>query len=257
MAKSRRITIFIFMFLIVVSAIFAQKTKVVYRETSYDFGKIKAGNVVSYEFVFRNEGPEPLVIDNVESSCGCTAAILSDRKINPGKEGRIKVSFDSRGLQGKVIKFVYVNSNDAEASSRELSITAEIEPERAGPRIEINNYNVDLGLSLEGESPSFKIVIKNVGQKELKTDISHPEITFLESGKPVKFPLFVAAGKSKEIEFRFNSQTRTGLLRDYILIKSNDELRSTLSVYVSRYVLSRDELKKLFEKYRDILSDKE
>jgi hypothetical protein len=55
---------------------------------------------------------------------------------------------------------------------------------------------------------------------------------------------------------RFPAQARTGVQRDYILVKSNDPVRSTLSVYVSRYVVTRKELQELFDKYRTVLKDK-
>ncbi len=56
---------------------------------------------------------------------------------------------------------------------------------------------------------------------------------------------------------RFPSQTRPGLQRDYVLVKSNDPVRSTLSIYVSRYVVTRKELQELFVKYGKVLKDKD
>ena len=40
------------------------------------------------------------------------------------------------------------------------------------------------------------------------------------------------------------------MLRDYVLVKSNDPVRSTLSIYISRYVITKQDLKALFNKYR-------
>ena len=56
------------------------------------------------------------------------------------------------------------------------------------------------------------------------------------------------AGESREVELRFPAQAKTGVLRDYVLVKSNDPVRSTLSIYVSRYVISKKELQDLFER---------
>lgn len=56
---------------------------------------------------------------------------------------------------------------------------------------------------------------------------------------------------------RFPAQTRPGAQRDYILIRSNDPVRSTLSIYVSRYVVTRKELRELFDKYGQVLRDKD
>ncbi len=74
-------------------------------------------------------------------------------------------------------------------------------------------------------------------------------------GRPLVSPFFLPSGESREVELRFPPQSRTGTQRDYILIKSNDPVRSTLSVYVSRYVITRKELQELFDKYRSILKE--
>jgi hypothetical protein len=226
-----------------------------FKEVAWDFGKIKQGEILTHEFVFTNEGDAPLVIEKVATSCGCTAALASEEKIGPGKEGRIKASFDSRGYSGRIVKYVYVDSNDADKSRRELSLNAEIEvlPQ---PRIELSAYNIDLGLSLEGEEAATRVAIKNTGELELSIAIAHPEFKFLINGKPAAFPLKIAAGKELGLDVRLPSQNKNGALRDYVLIKSNDPIRSTLSIYISRYIITQEALRELFKKYGKILEEK-
>jgi hypothetical protein len=226
-----------------------------FKEVAWDFGKIKQGEILTHEFVFTNEGDALLVIEKVATSCGCAAALASEEKIGPGKEGRIKASFDSRGYSGRIVKYVYVESNDADASRRELSLIAEIEVPPQ-PRIELSAYNIDLGLSLEGEEASTRVAIKNTGELELSIDIAHPEFKFLTNGKPAAFPLKIAAGKELGLDVRLPSQNKNGALRDYVLIKSNDPIRSTLSIYISRYVITKEALKELFKKYGKIAEEK-
>ena len=85
---------------------------------------------------------------------------------------------------------------------------------------------------------------------------AHEQVKFFVGGRPAAFPLTVPAGKSVEVEFRFPPQTRTGSLRDYIIVRSNDTYRSTQTVYFSRYVVTKKELKDLFNKYRGVLDEK-
>jgi hypothetical protein len=232
-----------------------KRARAVFNETAHDFGKVKQGDVLTYEFVFKNQGDATLEVNRVETSCGCTAALVSAKKVKPGEEGRIKATFDSHGYSGRVTKYVLFSSNDSARPRLELSLSADIETPPQ-PRIELDKYNVDLGLSLVGEAPSGKFRIKNVGERELKVEIDQPEIQFLSRGKPVSFPLSIAAGQSVEVEFRFPPQAVAGTLRDYILVKSNDQVRATQSVFVSRYVMTKQELRKVFEKYRSILDDR-
>lgn len=233
----------------------AKDARAQFRETAWDFGKIKQGEVVSHEFVFKNIGDAALLIDEVETSCGCTAALISDKKVEPGKEGKIKASFDTRGYSGKLMKYVFVESNDVEESRRELSLTVDIEVPPSA-KIELDRYNVEMGMCLEGEEPVATLQIRNAGELELKIDISHQDIAFRSGGRAVAFPLLIPTGKSVDLEIRFPEQNKTGLLRDYLLIRSNDPVRSTLSVYLSRYVITRQDLRELFQKYRKILEEK-
>ncbi len=55
------------------------------------------------------------------------------------------------------------------------------------------------------------------------------------------------------VEIKIPTQTRMGVVREYILIKSNDPMRSTLSLYVSGYIITKEQLKELFARYKDIL----
>ncbi|MBE0711895.1 MAG: DUF1573 domain-containing protein, partial [Candidatus Aminicenantes bacterium] len=51
----------------------SKKPRAVFKETAHNFGKVKQGDVLNHEFVFKNDGSTPLVIDRVETTCGCTA----------------------------------------------------------------------------------------------------------------------------------------------------------------------------------------
>ena len=230
----------------------AKQARAKFREEKWDFGRIEQGELLTHEFVFRNEGDAPLVIEKITTSCGCTAALASEDRIEPGREGKIKASLDTRGYGGRVVKYIYVESNDASVSRRELAVSAEIDiPPQ--PRIELDRYNIDLGLSLEGEETATTFGISNAGELELAVTATHPEFLFFHGNKPARFPLNIASGKSAELEIRFPARNKVGMLRDYVLIKSNDPMKPTLSIYISRYVVTKKELKDLFTKYKKIL----
>src|SRR5258708_1206863 len=50
----------------------------------HDFGRIRQGDVVRYDFVFKNAGTEPLEIASVTPGCGCTTVGNWDRRVEPG-----------------------------------------------------------------------------------------------------------------------------------------------------------------------------
>jgi hypothetical protein len=223
-----------------------------FKESSWDFGKIKEGQVKVHEFMFENTGDAPLVIKNVKTSCGCAAALVSEKTIEPGKKGEIKVTFNSRGYEGSVSKYVYVESNDRAQSVTQLVISALIEvPPR--PRIDLERYNFDSGLILEGEPIFAQSVIINRGEQELKVSFSHRDATYFHNGEEILSELKIAAGKEAKVEIKIPARSKQGLMREYIWLKSNDTRRSNVSLYVSGYIISKKQLKELFSRYKDII----
>jgi hypothetical protein len=230
----------------------AKQPKIVFKDDAKDFGKVKQGETLTYEFVFKNEGDDVLNVKDVETSCGCAAAIISEKKIDPGKTGKIKVTFDSRGYQGEVTKYVYVDSDDPLAPRIQLKITAAVDVPPQ-PRIDLDRYSYDAGLLVEGDDLEASVVVKNRGELELRFECALQPATFLVGGKPARFPIKVAAGKDVEVVVKLALAGRVGLVREFMLFKSNDQLRSTISMNLNGYVVTRDQLKKIIEKYKTIL----
>jgi hypothetical protein len=77
----------------------------------YNFGTVKAGEVVSYEFVFTNVGNEPIIITEAHGSCGCTVPIYPKEPIVKNQKSKIKVTFNSAGKMGMQDKTVTITSN--------------------------------------------------------------------------------------------------------------------------------------------------
>lgn len=82
-----------------------------FEKPGYDFGKIKEGTKVHYDFKFKNTGKSPLIISNATATCGCTIPEPPKEPIQPGAEGVIKVVFDSTGKSGMQDKVITVTSN--------------------------------------------------------------------------------------------------------------------------------------------------
>ncbi len=101
--------------------------KLFFPESEHDFGKVKEGKSVDYAFKFMNNGNSLLEIKSVNTSCGCTAAMPSSKKIEPGKEGTIRVEFDTTNRTGEVTRTIAVNSNDPEEPNKILIIKADVQ----------------------------------------------------------------------------------------------------------------------------------
>ena len=81
-----------------------------------DYGKIEKGSNGERTFVFTNIGDSPLVIKNIQSSCGCTVPKKPNKPIMPGEKGEIKVSYDTKRIGG-FSKSITIFSNEHYFSS--------------------------------------------------------------------------------------------------------------------------------------------
>ena len=68
---------------------------VVLKEKSFDFGKIPQGRPVTHVFELVNKSKEPIMLENVKASCGCTTPEWSRDPIQPGATSTIKVGYNS------------------------------------------------------------------------------------------------------------------------------------------------------------------
>ncbi len=94
--------------------------------TNFDFGDMYVGTKTEKIITLKNKGTDTLVINNVQASCGCTATLLSERFIPPGKSATLNIGFDSKGFDGKVHKTVSIASNDAGNSPLQIIFAANV-----------------------------------------------------------------------------------------------------------------------------------
>ena len=89
------------------------QAKIEFKSDTIDYGEIAKGSDGVRVFEFTNTGSEPLIISDVKSSCGCTVPEKPKAPIAPGKNGQIKVKYDTNRV-GPIRKTVTVYSNATE-----------------------------------------------------------------------------------------------------------------------------------------------
>lgn len=95
--------------------------------THQNLGKVKEGSVLEVSWRFKNTGTKPLIISNVNASCGCTVAEKPEAPVAAGEEGVIKAKFDSKDRQGMQRKDVYVLANTTGMNNHQLSFAVDVE----------------------------------------------------------------------------------------------------------------------------------
>ena len=80
------------------------------KDNTVDYGTVnKEDDNGIRSFEFTNTGDEPLIITNVQSTCGCTVPSKPTEPILPGKTGKIDVKYNMN--TGPIRKTITVESN--------------------------------------------------------------------------------------------------------------------------------------------------
>ncbi len=189
-----------------------------------DVGKVPDDTVVSGTIRFRNAGDKPMVIKDVTTSCGCTAANLEKMEYQPGEEGSLSVQFKTRGYSGIVRKWIKVYLEAGTPPVSRIVLQADVTPK----------LQVDPSfLNLQGLSPNQEPVIKVIHVKnnsdgpidinEIKTTNDHLVVSVSR--------LQIAAGAVDSLQVKY-TPWKPGRDDSIILFRRNKNDGHTLQIPV-------------------------
>ncbi len=87
-----------------------KKPVITFVKDYFDFDTIAKGKQFTCKIEFTNTGKEPLIIKNVQASCGCTVANWTKKPVKKNKKGFIEITY-SATLTGAFSKSLIVESN--------------------------------------------------------------------------------------------------------------------------------------------------
>ena len=108
--------------------IFSQEVgpKIEFESLEINYGQVSKGDNGVRIFKFTNIGSEPLIINKVYSSCGCTIPKKPSSPIGPGQDDEIQVKYDTNRV-GPIRKTITVLSNAINSPTISLKITGNVE----------------------------------------------------------------------------------------------------------------------------------
>jgi Protein of unknown function (DUF1573) len=108
---------------VLVSAVSFSQAKIEFKakDNTIDYGTVYKGvdNGVRV-FEFTNTGNQPLIITNVQSTCGCTVPTKPTQPIMPGKSDKIEVKYNMN--PGPIRKTITVESNASNVEGGRVSL---------------------------------------------------------------------------------------------------------------------------------------
>ena len=245
-------------FFIMISLVNAQQkgANISFDKEVHDFGTIKEDEgKVEHKFTFTNTGNAPLIINNVRSSCGCTAPTWTQKPIMPGKTGFVSAVFDPSNRPGSFNKSVFVETN-ANQGRTVLRITGEVTPREKTVE---DYYPKELGdLRLETNHLAFiKVYNEQVKKETLNIyngSDSELKIGFSELPKYIDLkvvPEVLKPGEKGHIVGTYDGSKVNdwGFVSDRINVSVNGEFGNRQYIIVSARI--EEDFSKLTEKELD------
>ena len=200
----------------------------VFETYEWDFGQIdEADGVVQHTFRFVNVSNNPIQIDNVATSCGCTTVLYSTQPVAGGEYGELTVAFDPSRTEGRVLREVEVYTKDRR-NYASLMITADVNPipmglEQIYPHllagtVKTNAKRCNFGYITQGESVTRVVRVANVGDKSAKLSVV---TTGNRYGMSVECPESIAPQEVVSIHVTYTIPTGKkyfGMARDTIWV---------------------------------------
>lgn len=197
---------------------------------SYDFKNVSEGTLATHEFKFTNTGNAPIVISNVQASCGCTTPEWTKDPVLPGKAGIVKAVYNSNGRPGVFNKTITVTSN-ATQPSVVLSIKGTVltrdemrknyTPEQVMKSAKLNIVGATefaVGKLEPGRSATARFTVQNTGRQDLNLDGLNSPCNCVAFKKN---PPSIRPGESATIEMTYTPRD-IGERTETVMILSND-----------------------------------
>jgi hypothetical protein len=209
-------------------------------KTEHDFGVFKeeAGRQ-TYNFEVKNTGNQPLVIQNIQASCGCTTPEWTKSPIPPNGKGVITAIYDPQNRPGVFNKTltVYTNSKPevtvlvikGEVTPREKTIEDLYTWPVGSVRFESNHLAFTAVKKTEKKSRTMEII--NTSKAPVKIEFD---------GLPVHLelkvnPVTLQPGQKGVIEGTYDGTKNPGwgTLSDLVRVKLNGEIQQNGYYYIS------------------------
>lgn len=193
-------------------------------ESTFDFGEVYQGDKVLHVFQLINEGNDDLLIDRVKSSCGCTAVMVTEKKLSPGGEGELQANFDSARFRGEVSKTIYIYSNDPVNPVKQLHIQGKVLE-----LVAVEPAQVNLGRVKAGEPVRSNVSLRNQGQEPLTIGV--PRSTATELKVKISKTTF-NPGEAVNVELQLTPKPGQSRFSGYILVPVNGVPKNELRIPV-------------------------
>lgn len=196
--------------------------------TTMQFGDYFQGQKAEHTVTLKNVGSDTLRITDVKAQCGCTAVLLADKVLGPSQEGKLSITFNTTGQQGRVTKEVFVSSNDPETPKVTIQFTTNV--------IQLLNLvpaSFVFDRSVVDSTYTKTITITNPSQKQsvkilgIDSKFDEVKVSLLKNE--------LMPGEQTQLQATFHP-TRPGTFQGVISLATDSKLQPTYDVKIFTWV---------------------
>lgn len=193
-----------------VNTLIGQPQNVRFNKLVHDFGDISlASGHHKFTFTFENTGKEPVLVQTVISSCGCTTPVWTKKPVMPGEKGSIEVTFlnDQGPYPFDKALTVYITGEMRPVILRIKGVVHD-KPKPLGvlfpenfSGLSLRKSYIDLGNIPLGETTSETVEVANTTSRNIDIKIVPKTKGLIVNVKPSQ----LKSGQKGEIEIIINS----------------------------------------------------
>lgn len=176
----------------------SSSSKISTKNSQYDFGRVAEGEVVKHSFEFVNAGDDTLAVYDVQKSCGCSRASVSNTTLAPGETAWVNVEFHTGGYRGETSKYVNLFTSDPKNSQTRFTLKGAVQStpkmvDTAAPAATRTRITILHTTDVHGQiyPTTYKGVPDQGGWAKLSTLIKRirdqdPELILLDGGDAIQ-----------------------------------------------------------------------
>jgi len=131
--------------------------------TSYDAGLVPNDTKTVRQIKVTNTGSSLLEIKQVKTGCGCTAAAITEKSLEPNASTALTITIDPKKIHGFTSKKpVTIFSNDPANPRMKIDVLARIDPEFL-----VEPENIDFGTVEKGSTATATVTVRQLGDEPI------------------------------------------------------------------------------------------
>jgi len=203
--------------------------KLLFKETSHDFGVVARGAVAEYRFAMENPYLEDVHIASVRSSCGCTNVVITKPLLKTYEGGEIVATLDTRHHLGQKDATIYVVFDQPFPAEFRLKVTSYIRSD-----VVFEPGAIQFGSVPQGQSVRKRVTVTYAGRPtwrvaEASVDSAALGLQIAEVDRLVD-PNTKVGKVAYELWVTLKADAPPGYFKDFVVLRTDDPNQQTARI---------------------------